>query len=64
MAESARTSRRLSGLMAGIVTGCGIVFAWHSMTETSRLRATDTGATWHQAGLRLREVGPRRARAA
>ena len=51
-------------LMAGIVTGCGIVFAWHSTSETSRLRATDVGASWHQAGLKLRESPRRTERAA
>jgi hypothetical protein len=42
------------------VTGCGIVFAWHSFSETMRLRSMDSGAMWHQAGIRLREVGTRR----
>jgi len=51
-------------LMAGIATGCGIVFAWHSFSETVRLRAMDSGAMWHQAGVRLREVGRRTSRVA
>jgi hypothetical protein len=35
-------------LMAGIVTGCGIVFAFHSVSETARLRQTNPGALWRQ----------------
>ena len=43
-------------LMAGIVTGCGIVFAFHSYTETTRLHATDFTAVWKQTTDELREA--------
>ena len=42
-------------LMAGIVTGCGIVFAFHSFSETTRLHTTDFAASWRQASGELRE---------
>lgn len=45
-------------LMAGFVTGCAIVFAFHSLAETSRLRTTDFAAMWRQAAAEARE--PRR----
>jgi hypothetical protein len=35
-------------LMAGIVTGCGVAFSFHSISETSRLRQTNAGAFWRQ----------------
>jgi len=38
-------------LYAGIVTGCGMVFAFHSFSETTRLRQSDAAAFWHQIGM-------------
>lgn len=35
-------------LMAGIVTGCGVAFSFHSNAETTRLRQTNPAAFWHQ----------------
>jgi hypothetical protein len=35
-------------LMAGIATGLGLVFSFHSVTETARLRQTNSGALWRQ----------------
>jgi hypothetical protein len=40
-------------LMAGIVTGCGVAFSFHSVSETSRLRQTNAAAFWRQV-----HVGP------
>jgi hypothetical protein len=40
-------------LMAGIVTGCGVAFSFHSISETSRLRQTNAAAFWRQVN-----VGP------
>ena len=37
-------------LMAGIVTGAGLVFCFHSVTETSRLRQMNPAALWRQVG--------------
>ncbi len=37
-------------LMAGIVTGCGVVFAFHSISETSQLRRSDYATFWRQLG--------------
>jgi hypothetical protein len=42
-------------LMAGVVTGGAIAFAFHSLSETARLRATNSGAIWHQSSTRLHE---------
>ncbi len=50
-------------LMAGIVTGCAVGFAFHSISETSRLTRTDDAALWRQVSGRLREE-KRPARAA
>ena len=50
-------------LMAGIVTGCGIAFGFHSITETSRLARTDFGAQWRQVNPEPRGV-PRPTRIA
>ena len=38
-------------LYAGIVTGCGLAFAFHSLTETSRLRQSDAAAFWRQVSM-------------
>jgi len=35
-------------LYAGIVTGCGIAFAMHSILETTRLRQSDAATFWRQ----------------
>lgn len=35
-------------LMAGIATGCGVGFAFHSIAETARLRSANPAAFWHQ----------------
>jgi hypothetical protein len=35
-------------LLAGIVTGLGIAFCFHSVSETARLRQGNPGAFWHQ----------------
>jgi hypothetical protein len=40
-------------LLAGIVTGCGIAFAFHSISETARLRQSNPAAFWRQVS-----VGP------
>ncbi len=44
-------------LMAGLTTGCGVAFAFHSISETARLRATNPAAFWRQVG---REGGAER----
>ena len=46
--------------LAGIVTGCGVAFAFHSLTETSRLTRTNFAAIWRQGTSK----DARRARAA
>lgn len=38
-------------LYAGIVTGCGMIFCFHSLMETTRMRQSDAAAFWHQIGL-------------
>jgi len=38
-------------LYAGVVTGCAMVFAFHSVTETTRLRQSDAAAFWRQIGM-------------
>jgi hypothetical protein len=35
-------------LMAGIVTGCGVAFSFHSVSETARLRQTNPAMFWRQ----------------
>lgn len=37
-------------LMAGIVTGLGIAFCFHSVSETARLRQANPAVFWHQVG--------------
>jgi len=44
-------------LYAGIVTGCGLVFAVHSIMETTRLRQSDAASFWRQVS-----AGPVEAR--
>jgi hypothetical protein len=43
-------------LLAGLVTGCGIAFAYYSISETARSRRTDHAAFWSQARGGIREV--------
>jgi hypothetical protein len=50
-------------LMAGIATGCGVIFGFHSVSETVRMGQTDFAAMWRQVSGELREA-PRRGRAA
>jgi hypothetical protein len=45
-------------LMAGIVTGIGIAFGFHSVSETARLRLTNPAAFWHQVNGGSREERP------
>lgn len=49
-------------LMAGIATGLGLVFCFHSITETTRMRQTNAGALWRQIASNNEERrGPRLA---
>lgn len=49
-------------MMAGIVTGVGLVFCFHSITETARLRQTNAAALWRQLAASHEERrGPRLA---
>jgi hypothetical protein len=49
-------------LMAGIATGLGLVFCFHSITETARIRQTNAGALWRQIASNTEERrGPRLA---
>jgi hypothetical protein len=48
-------------LMAGIVTGCGLIFCFHSISETGRVRQSNPGALWRQVGAATMEE-PRKAR--
>lgn len=41
-------SKTKGELLAGIVTGCGVAFAFHSLTETSRMTRTNFAAVWRQ----------------
>jgi hypothetical protein len=50
-------------LMAGIATGCGVLFAFHSISETLRMVQTDCAAMWQQVSGDLKEA-PRTGRAA
>jgi hypothetical protein len=56
----AGTSTR-GDLMAGITTGLGLVFAFHSVTETARLRQTNPNALWRQIAPGEERRGPRLA---
>ncbi len=38
-------------LYAGIVTGCGVAFMFHSVSETARLRQTSPAAFWRQVSM-------------
>jgi hypothetical protein len=49
-------------LMAGFATGLGLVFGFHSITETARIRQTSTAALWRQVAANSEERrGPRLA---
>jgi len=50
-------------LMAGIATGCGVLFGFHSVSETVRMGQTDCAAMWRQVSGNLKEA-PRTERAA
>ena len=50
-------------LMAGIVTGCGVLFGYHSISETVKLEQTDWSARWRSVSGDLKEA-PRTQRAA
>ena len=43
-------------LMAGIVTACGAVFAFHSVSETVRMGRVDGASMWRSVGGELRET--------
>jgi hypothetical protein len=49
-------------LMAGIVTACGVLFGFHSITETIRLQQIDWTGMWRQVS-EMKE-SPKAARAA
>lgn len=49
-------------LMSGVVTACGIVFAFHSISETSRLSRPDVTSSWQRSSAGSRGA-PRRDRA-
>jgi hypothetical protein len=44
-------------LMAGIVSGCAVVFVFHSLSQAAELQRTNYGAIWRQTGRGLHEVG-------
>jgi len=48
-------------LMAGIATACGVLFGFHSISETVRIAQTDGTAMWRQAGGELKEATKRAA---
>lgn len=48
-------------LMAGITTGLGLVFCFHSITETARIRQTNAGQLWRQIVSNEERRGPRLA---
>lgn len=43
-------------LLAGVVTGLGVVFGFHSLSETASLQRTDDSALWRQSDSGPREV--------
>jgi len=45
-------------LLAGLVTGCGLAFAFYSISETARVQRADRGAQWRQTRKDLEEVRP------
>ena len=46
-------------LYAMIATGCGVMFLFHSMSETMRMRQSDAATFWHQVGMGPVEERPR-----
>jgi hypothetical protein len=50
-------------LMAGIATVCGVLFGFHSISETVRIAQTDGAAMWRRVSGELKEA-PRAQRAA
>ena len=50
-------------LLAGIATGCGVLFGYHSISETVRMGQTDWTAMWRKVSGELKEA-PRAQRAA
>lgn len=58
----ASTSAR-GDLMAGVTTGLGLIFIFHSVTETGRLRQTNAAALWRQiaSGPAMESRGPKLA---
>jgi hypothetical protein len=50
-------------LMAGIATGCGVLFGFHSISETLRMAQTDCAAMWSKVSGELKEA-PRPGRVA
>jgi hypothetical protein len=50
-------------LMAGVATGCGVLFAFHSISETVRMGQTDCSAMWSKVSGELKEA-PRPGRTA
>ena len=50
-------------LMAGIATACGVLFGFHSISETVRMGQTDWTAMWRKVSGELKEA-PRAQRAA
>lgn len=50
-------------LMAGVTTGLGLIFCFHSVTETGRLRQTDAAALWRRiaSGPTVESRGPKLA---
>jgi|RhiMetdeSRZDD1v2_1073273.scaffolds.fasta_scaffold463952_2 hypothetical protein len=50
-------------LMAGIATVCGVLFGFHSISETVRMAQTDGAAMWRKVSGELKEA-PRAQRAA
>ncbi len=48
-------------LMAAVVTACGVIFGFHSVSETLRIMQTDSRSMWRRANSDLQEV-PRQER--
>lgn len=56
--DASATSR--GEIMAGIVSGCAIVYLFYSLSETAQLQRTRYAALWRQAGNGIAEVGRER----
>lgn len=48
-------------VISGFVTACGVVFMFHTITETARVMQTDFAAMWRKVGAGLRETERSRA---